>query len=356
MAIDLLTNSSIELEAASWISQLDSDNMTDADRLALREWASRSPKHLYELQSLGGMWHHIDSLLQDEIESIEVEHSMTQVLITSARLKPKTVIVTFTLACATLLTLLIGMPYTNSVHKLNEPRFERVYRVPEGSNQQVLLSDSSVVHINTDSLVEVEYNDKQRVIRLTRGEAHFEVAHDPQRPFYVYAGGNVVRAIGTAFSVRVNADETSILVTAGKVKFTPLESSQPPFNRNTNAASIKFKPALLSAGQTLSVANNTSVSKVINISQQKLDKELAWRDGLIIFDGESLEEVVKEISRYTPKKIIISDSRVRNLPIGGVFEVGRVDALLGALRDSFGVKVERINDNLIYLTKLEPDN
>lgn len=348
--IEELNTSYVEAETASWIAQLDSDSMTDADRLALREWASRSPRHTSELRKLGEMWFDIDALLTKDLEKFDAPVSASRVAISALRVRPQIAYaaVAALLLCVFTLTFAL-QPFSAQQQSL----IQIAYSVPEGQNEKFDLEDGSTVHLNTDSLIEVEYGKTERIVRLIRGEAHFDVVHDVRWPFFVHAGGNVVEAVGTAFVVRFEDAHTSVIVTEGKVEFTPLKRLLGPDSSPTPETVIELKPAILEAGQSLNVGHLEAnyVPKVEAISADELSSKLAWRDGIVVFNGESLEHVIHEISRYTPSNIVISDPAVRDLPIGGSFPVGEVDLLLSALEGSFGVSVNRVDDNLIYLTK-----
>ena len=116
------------------------------------------------------------------------------------------------------------------------------YATEVGVTRTVTLSDGSVVHLNTDTVVEAAYSPTERRVRLTRGEAFFSVAKNPQRPFWVEAGAVSVRAVGTAFNVRFRPQAVEVLVKEGKVSVnqaTPPGSSPDalsPLGRNIRRA------------------------------------------------------------------------------------------------------------------------
>lgn len=348
-----LISSSVTSEAASWVAQLDGDTMNNADRLALKEWAARSPGHLSELRRLGDLWVDVDAILQAEIEAERVIPSMGRLILSSFKVRPglaygvTAVAATFLMAVGVMLTPLSYPP---------EPLLAPVqiaYAVPAGENKIFSLEDGTLVHANTDSLFEVEYSPERRVIRLTKGEAHFDVMHDAKRPFVVYADGHIVKAVGTAFVVKIGIDKTSVIVTEGKVELNSLNRRGPDGDQTDKFYETDVKPAYLSAGES-AVIEPTDVDLVAEIrplTPEIIDKKLAWREGLVIFEGEALTEVIDEISRYTDLQIVISDPEIRNVPIGGAFPAGEVQALLGALQTSFGVSVVEVGDDVIYLKK-----
>ena len=351
--ISKLGANSIEAEAMSWIAQLDGDEMSTADRIALRDWASRSPKHRSELRRLAELWYDFDEALDAELFARNVEPSLRKTVGAAFKVRPKIAYGFASLAATALFAVAVFFAIPSNVV---EPSVTQIaYSVPLGENKIIALDDGSQIHANTESLLEVEYDDRQRIIRLIKGEAHFDVAHDETRPFLVYASGNVVRAVGTAFVVRIRQDETSVIVTEGKVELKKIARDSESLDDKVNPIPPVIKPALISAGEALVVKelNTLIMAEAQPISEVAIGKKLAWRNGMIIFDGETLEYVVDEISRYTDSEIVISDPEIRNMPFGGAFKAGEVDELLGALTASFNIKVERVDDNVVYLRKAQ---
>lgn len=338
-------------EAASWVALIDSGKITDADRIALSEWVARSPRHLFELKELGGMWCEIDDVISTCLEQDELTRaSLGGVIAAGTAINPVGVYRSVA-ACVGMVAVLISAVFVLA-NSNDRYAYGIALSVGEGENQRFDLKDGSNIHLNTNSLVEIDFDKGARDVRLVRGEAHFVVAKDPDRPFSVYAGESLVQAIGTAFSVRLNENDTSVIVTEGIVQLSARPNLSVASDQHT-ATFSEVRNARLSAGQrALVVQDEKNPALVVEpISSETVSKNLAWRNGLIIFDGEPLSYVVDEISRYTPSRVVISDPEIRDLPIGGVFEAGEVDALLGALKTSFGVEITEIEDGLIYLSK-----
>jgi transmembrane sensor len=221
-----------------------------------------------------------------------------------------------------------------------------LYSTSVGEQKSIVLPDHSKVLLNTASRIQVDYRVGQRGVHLLQGEAFFEVAHDTHRPFLVYAGANIVRAVGTAFTVRVQKQDVEVTVTEGVVEL----SSVPHAVGSTVGKGLiepQTKLADIKAGQ--SAAFNQDVESIQSIKPQEIKRKLSWREGILSFSGEPLEQVVAEVSRYTPVTIVISDPAIRDIRIGGYFKIGETDAMLEALETSFGVRVNRVNDQLIYL-------
>ena len=96
------------------------------------------------------------------------------------------------------------------------------------------------------------------------------------------------------------------------------------------------------------------IESVQTLAQAELERDLSWRDGMLVFDREPLAQVVAEISRYTPIDIVITDPALRQLEFGGYFPTGDVEALLSTLEDSFGIQVDRDEAGVVYLRAAVP--
>jgi len=219
------------------------------------------------------------------------------------------------------------------------------------------LPDGSIVLLNTDSAMEVDYRANERRVRLVRGEAFFTVAKDASRPFWVDAGTVAVRAVGTAFNVRFRPDTVEVLVTEGKVSVN--QSSLPAVASAAVAAPVSDRPApprdphLLVAGQLAKITmveNDSRLSVPIEISEvtaPRVESALAWQAGRLEFSDTPLAEVVAEFNRYNRHKLVIDDPVLARQTFGGAFAPGGYSSLVEILQKSFGVRVERRPDETI---------
>jgi len=207
------------------------------------------------------------------------------------------------------------------------------------------LADGSTVLLNTNSQIEIDYSGRQRRIWLLRGEAYFRVVHDPGRPFAVYAGNGVVRAVGTAFAVHLRSHDVEVAVTEGSVELASLATLA---DREAATAPQSTTLARIKANQVATFSENIESIEVV--AAAKLDQKLSWQKGVLIFSGEPLHRMVEEVSRYTPLKIDIIDPRLRDLPVGGYFKVGETEAMFEALETSFHVHVERVGADVVQLS------
>jgi transmembrane sensor len=211
-----------------------------------------------------------------------------------------------------------------------------LYRTRLGERRVVTLSDGSRVHLNTASTVKVTMEKRRRRVHLVKGEALFEVAHDPARPFLVDAGSAHLRAVGTAFNVRIRESLVELTVTEGVVAITP--NGDPV--RGPGAPHIAAGDgAVIRSGAVAPTALNPDL----------LRQRTAWQDGVIELDGETLSQAVDEFNRYRGHPIIVGDPRLANLRVGGRFEVDEADKFLTALEGSFPVSAIPAADGSILL-------
>jgi transmembrane sensor len=185
-------------------------------------------------------------------------------------------------------------------------------------------------------------------VNLEYGEASFVVAHDAARPFTVRAGAREFQAIGTQFNLRVlNAENVELTVTEGDVKvlYAPPRLPDTPARRREN---LSFGEVTLNALDTARV--EPGFQSVRKLMPGEADARLAWQRGLIIFDETPLDEALAELERYTPTQFVLTDERLRKVPIRGDFRTGDVDALLLALRKNFFIRSTRDAQGRVVLS------
>ncbi|HEY0799794.1 MAG TPA: FecR domain-containing protein, partial [Steroidobacteraceae bacterium] len=200
--------------------------------------------------------------------------------------------------------------------------------------------DGSVVTLNTDSKIEVRFTAQERRIELDKGEAFFEVAKDPSKPFVVYAGKQRVVAVGTKFSVRLNSDTVHVAVTEGKVRL----ESRPSILDDRAGASDG-----LTAGTVADVKNSR-----ISVEQRpipEIEQALSWRAGYIGLNGTPLADAIAEFNRYNTRQLLIGDLSLATLKVEGNFRSNNLDGFIRLLEQGFEVKTEESEDGRIVLKR-----
>lgn len=321
-------------DAALWIARLDR-GLTAGERAEFNEW-SRNPANARALRQLSATWEDLDALgtLADALPASERPAEAARAGQRRARWWRGALAATLVLG-----VLVTGVAVWRG--GLAPGRASAVaadglvtYVVPVGQRRDVPLADGSTLTINSGSAVQVlSLEGTSRELQLLHGEALFTVAHDATRPFRVKAGRHVIEAVGTAFDVHLRADHSlELLVTDGRVRLL----------------ADGAEAGLISRGEMLLIDADGSMAR------NKLDAEammarMAWRHGMLVFDGEPLSTVLEEFSRYTDSRFVISDPKVRGLRIGGYFPAGDTGFLLETLQGSFGLQSRREPDGTIHI-------
>lgn len=191
------------------------------------------------------------------------------------------------------------------------------YATGLGEIRQVPLADGSRASINTESVLTVALGRRLREVVLERGEAWFQVAHDPSRPFVVKTAAVQVRALGTAFSVRQSAGGAEVIVTEGLVE----------------AKTPGGEPLQLPVGVRLRASADGAIHS--DVRPEDLARALAWRNGEILLDGQTVEEAALQFNRYNQKHISVDDAGLARERFVGLFRtndpVGFASAVAASL-------------------------
>lgn len=210
----------------------------------------------------------------------------------------------------------------------------RSYVSGGGEIRRVTLADGSTMTLNSSSSVRVDYTSAQRSVSLERGEALFEVAKDRTRPFVVSAGNLSVRAVGTAFAVWRRDIRTDVTVAEGIVEVF-------------DSHGLRRQRATRLVANELGVATRTGL-RIQRLTPQDLDRRLAWRAGMLVFDGETLSEAVREINLYGGKPIRIDDPQLAARPVVGLFRAGDPEEFARTIATALGAD-SVVGDAAIHL-------
>lgn len=330
--IPIRTPETIEQEAADWLAKLDSGNLSKAGRKALRDWLSQDSAHVAALKSLVVIWGDMDVMLND-FQVNDSKHKVKTLSLFSRFDLSRYIMTAFAFVLVSITVLLLNAP---------EDSQSAFYVTTIGDQRLEVLEDGSSAHLNTDSMIEAEYTESIRIIRLLRGEAFFDVAHDPDRPFIVYVGDRLVQAIGTKFVVRLTSENILVTVAEGQVELSKRNKYALPALNEKLTGSVKPQEAvLISEGEAVEVFDNTEASQPKAIEDGEINRRLSWVSGELVFKNERLEQVISEVGRYIPARILIADDDLRDILVSGRFQIGDTDALLEAIEVSLSIKASR---------------
>lgn len=206
-----------------------------------------------------------------------------------------------------------------------------VYSTGLGERRVIILDDGSVLSLDAMSRVSVRYSDHERRLKLRKGQARFDVAHDPSRPFSVTARDHKVVATGTAFNIDLLAPVMRVTLIEGRVLVLPEDASV------LRTQPVKPEKAVeLRSGQVLVARNNRQVDLV---SAVDLNQTTSWQQGQLAFTREPLGQAVERVNRYTDQKITVGDAKAAAIPLSGTFNAGDVNAFLEAVGEFLPVRV-----------------
>ncbi|MEK7342576.1 MAG: FecR domain-containing protein [Pseudomonadota bacterium] len=311
----------IEAEAARLLARLNSDP-TPQDEAAICAWVESDPAHGVAFARAEAAWEaaqRLKSAAADvtlpPIEQIVSEEQQR-------RLSRNIWIVAGIAVLLFIVAAIVTIRTFNGVER---------YETAVGQTRDVKLEDGSVLHLNSDSAAEVRFTANGRKVRLLKGEAAFDVAHDPTRPFDVEARAAVLQAVGTAFNLRMRPSLVELTVTKGAVKVHSggVASGQVPAG-----GGAVIQPRAIS---------------LTRLGPDLVGQRTAWRERMVALDGEPVEQAASEFNRYRTAPILIGDTRVSALRVAGRFRTTDSAAFLRALQTRLPVRVVHGEDGSVML-------
>ncbi len=374
----------IKEEAANWLLKIEEKSpLSPQESNELKEWVATSDIHRSVIIRMSQTWNNMDVLAamrvapertsrfsMDKFKALLGSKILTTLFKPNDQKTARSSSIFFKLssvsACLIVCLLMFDVVVNEGVNSQ-----ANYYVTDIGEYQKHILEDGSTLWLNSNSKVKVDYTEGYRRIALLTGEAHFEVEKDTTRPFEVYANNKLVRALGTAFSVQKLKDSIEVVVSEGTVELAVVDEVlvlnpddistasdiESTVAINNEPAKVAKHLGKLSAGQSMTIPTVTSAriegegNHVVYLDQGEVGRKLSWLDGKLVFAGETLAEVVTEISRHTSMEIDIPDPELRKLRIGGHFETGETDKLFNILESGFGIEVNKINGEHVELLR-----
>ena len=313
---DTLPRRDVDAEAAAWLARLHGPERDASTEAAFKAWAHADPSHEEAFERATEIWAMIPGamLCADAPVSAPIPIRRASLRVTA-----------FAIAASLLLVIGAGAGWW----LLSSP-FDYAMRV--GEQKVATLEDGSRIALNTDTEVDVSYEKDIRRVTLERGEAMFEVAPNPDRPFVVRAGDKLVRAVGTSFIVRRDAGGVVVTLIQGKVSVSDVSQAA-------------ARPTMLAAGERLTVTGNAPSL----IDQPPIDAATAWRRGQAVFSDAPLAAAVAELNRYGGPHITIDDPHLASLRVSGVSATNDTAEFAQAVAALHGLRIQRTNAELHLL-------
>jgi transmembrane sensor len=304
----------VQDQALAWFARLQDSKSSTNDKAAFREWLAANPAHQTAYDKVVQLW-----------QSPALNAALSQRALIPLRPAQRKSSAPRWAAAASVL-LLSGW-FLASTDWLQ--RWQADISTATGEQRRVTLADGSALILNTDSAIKLDYASQQRGVTLLSGEAYFEVQPEKNRPFIVSTAQGTVSVVGTRFSVKTG-DTTQVDVESGVVICSAAQGQ----NRQ------------LSVGQHTDI-NTQSVAEISNIDT---GKTFAWLKGRLIFQDQTLRDVITELDRYHPGVIVIADAKLAQTRITGNYKLDDTTALIQTLANIVGAKVLGVSP---YLTVLK---
>jgi transmembrane sensor len=336
----------VKEQANLWISKI-SRGLSLDEELDFHLWSKKSDFHRNTLFSLAALSN--DLIILNELSTLfPLEKTLPKKNKRLSRYVIATSITLFLLFLGKLFISMAPFPDDN-----NEKQFieVRTLQTEIGQQTRFSLSDGSRIKLNTNSLVKVSFSKKSRLLTLIKGEANFNVTKDKSRPFTVTVGEKSFTALGTIFNVQKTSNKSiELVVTEGHVLMT---TSNESLNGITDSLSTlplnELSSLLVAPGEMTTIENNILTSNQ-KISFERIQRELSWQQGMLVFSGESLNEALTEISRYTTTTFEINDVELSKIKVAGYFKANDIDGLLKSLSSNFNIQFVKVNNNSIRLS------
>ena len=324
-------------EAALWALRHDR-GLSAAEQDEFSQWLAADPRHGAAWAEHRWGWDELDRLagLQTSV------HAVPDPDLLAPRGRRVLRFVLPVLAAAAMLTL--GLFVWNSRPAAVVPETPTVARSLALIEQRAL-SDGSTIELNRGAVVTEHFSSGERRVRLVRGEAHFTVAKDATRPFFVEARGVTVRAVGTAFNVRLDPASVEVLVTEGRVGVERLDPNA--------LKRIEAKPLHLSANErtVVSLAPSAPAPQVAVVPPAEIEARLAWQPRLLDFTEAPLAEIVAEFNRRNPVRLVLADTGLAGQRLSATFRSDNVEGFVRLMESDFGMKAEWRADGEIVLMR-----
>ncbi len=311
-------------EASAWIVQLHGPNRSATVEAGFRQWLAESPENAREFERVTEAWD-AGSTPVPGVPRVRYW-------------RPQSAARAWMIAAAMAAMVVGPAAWVFDALWLNPS-----YATGLGEQRIVRLADGTRVTLNSNTRISVSYRERERAVRVDRGEAYFEVAKEAMRPFLVHAGVHRVQALGTAFIVRHDAEHTAVTLVEGKIAvcLEGGEAASIPEAAQVRAESAgsAVKEIILTPGERLTFEGHTRA----RLDEPRLEAVTAWRRSEIVLDRTPLADAVVEMNRYDQTTLIIDDPKVAQLKVSGIYHTGNSETFATMIAHLYGLEVVRRN-------------
>jgi transmembrane sensor len=329
--------------AAEWLFERE-EGFTPARAQAFAEWCNCDPRHAQAVAQVERTLALLDEMpsVRSSLEA-RLTSSSTSLETPATSHATRFLRLAWAASFAALLLAGLGTWWGISVRVPQEEH----YATDASAQRSLALPDGSVMDINIGSDVAVRFTARERLVTLNKGEAHFQVVHDTARPFVVIAGGVSVRAVGTAFNVRLGADAVDVLVVEGKIELR----RSAVISRN-DASTVSSTP-LIRAGERaqMSRLNQSAALTIDRVDAPAIRTMLTWQNPMTSFTDVPLRDVVVRFNCCNTIQLVLEDADLRERKIGGKIALDQVDEFVRLLEQDGDVIADRATPGRITLRR-----
>ncbi len=327
-------DSLVEKAASDWTLRIDR-GLTPEEQDRYTEWLAEDPSHRRAMALYEWGWNEFDRLAgMQTTHHARVDPDLLapgNAFTARAKLKRNLTRIIFALPVAAAIAVAAYLFWSDygSVGIEVKPALELMARIERRN-----LDDGSYIEINREAEVRVAYSLAERRIYLEKGEASFNVAKDPTRPFIVNVAGVDVRAVGTIFSIKLADDEIDVIVTEGIVN---VKSDPASFGKGK-----PLKDSFLEVGQRARVNLKEDVPSVSvsSISKEEVGLAHRWKPELLDFDNVPLGQIIAEFNSRNPIQVLLADSSLEEMRLSNLFWSDNVEGFVRLMESSFGMEAE----------------
>jgi transmembrane sensor len=341
----------VSKEAADWFARLLSRPVVETTRVQFAKWIVQSPAHVRAYLAITRTWTDVGQL-----EGLPGSNALLKQAAEASggkrqSLNLKAHRATFRrwythAAAAAIAATLVGVSWMASSYWREGTAIETAV----GEQRTVTLEDGSVLQVNTHSRVTYRLSPYEREIHLARGEAQFIVARDPSRPFVVITPHSTIRALGTVFNVQLGEEETAVAVLEGQVQVDGRVAPKPQsgtasapdlVSQSTDSqtgTSETPRRMVLKIGEKAAV---TSAGYIVANGGPPLERMKAWPERRLVFNDETLSDVVAEFNRYGHQPLRIADPELAHFRITGSFATYDQASLISYLEQYEGIVAQK---------------
>ena len=316
---DPVPSDEIRAAAAAWIAQLHDERRSPDLEARVHAWLAESEQHRRAFNRMTLVWER-SGLIRLRAGGAAAERAPPRYRFTAWQVTAWKAMA----AASLVLAAFVGASWWR----------DSAVATGVGQQQVRLLPDGTRVVLNTDTRIEVNYDDGARRVRLIHGEAWFDVSKRPAWPFLVRVDGEEIRALGTSFIVRHDdLQDFSVTLVEGRISVAPAGPKDP--------AAVPT-PQVLTPGQRLIIARNH-----VAVDRPELTRITAWERGRVEFEDTPLGDAANEMNRYSKTHLAVADDKVAQLRIGGVFRAGDTDEFVRVVAAAFGLRAERRRGDIV---------